>query len=244
MFGFLNLGLPGLVLMASAIAHFVYRRPDGYWLWVIIFLGPIGSLVYLAVEALPELWDPGTFKFVGRGRRAHELELTVKQNPSAGNYEELGQLYLDQQKWARARQCFDAAINQRTDSVDPFYRRAIAAVELGDFAAAQPDLERVVGQRSDYDIHRAAGLLAWVYARTGTDDKAETLFRHALNASTLSETQYHYVEFLAACGRVAEARDMAQRILQKRAGMPGFQRRHERPWFRQTRALLARLPKP
>lgn len=243
MFGFFNLGLPGLVLMAAALAHFFSRRPDGYWLWVIIFLGPIGSLVYLAVEALPELRDPGAFKFVGRNRRTRELEIAVQQNPSAGNYEELGQLYLDQGKWARARQCFDASIQQRTDSVDPFYRRAIAAVELGDFTAAQADLERVVTERSDYDIHRAAGLLAWTYARTGADEKAETLFRYALGASTLTETQFHFAEFLAARGRRAEAREMAERILHKRASMPGFQRRHERAWFRQTRALLARLSK-
>jgi hypothetical protein len=243
MFGFFHLGLPGLVLMAAALAHFLYRRPEGYWLWVIIFLGPIGSLVYLAVEALPELRDPGAFKFAGRNRRARELEAAVGQNPSAGNYEELGQLYLDRGQWTRARQSFDAAIRQRSDSLDPFYRRAIAAVALGDFTAAVADLERVVGSQSDYDIRRAAGLLAWSYARTGVDDKAETLFRYALSASTLTETQFHFAEFLAARGRAAEARELAQRILRKRAAMPGFQRRHERPWFRQTRTLLARLPR-
>jgi len=243
MFGFFNLGLPGLILMAAALAHFFSRRPQSYWLFVIIFLGPIGSLVYLAVEALPELRDPGAFKFVGRNRRTRELETAVQENPSAGNYEELGQLYLDRGKWTRARECFDAAIQQRSDSADPFYRRAIAAVELGDFAAALPDLERVVTERADYDIQRAAGLLAWSYARTGADEKAESLFRHTLGASTLTETQFHFAEFLAARGRTAEARDMAGRILQKRASMPGFQRRHERAWFRQARTLRSRLPK-
>ena len=241
MFSFFSLGLPGLVLMAAAIAHFVYKRPDGYWLWVIIFLGPIGSLVYLAVEALPELWDPGAFKFVGRNRRARELEMAVGHNPSAGNYEELGQLYLDQRKWARARECFDRAIAQRADSIDAFYRRAIAAVVLGDFAGARPDLEHVVGEKPDYDIHRAAGLLAWVFARTGAEDKAEALFRYALTVSTLTETQLHYAELLAARGRGGEARAMIDKILQKRAGMPGFQRRRERAWFRQARGLQGRL---
>jgi hypothetical protein len=57
----------------------------------------------------------------------------------------------------------------------------------------------------------------------------------------LTETQYHYAEFLAAQGRVAEAREWAQQIMAKRPTMPGFQRRRERPWFRQTRSLLSRL---
>ena len=34
----------------------------------------------------------------------------------------------------------------RTDSPDPFYRRSIAEIEMGDFAAALPDLERVTAK--------------------------------------------------------------------------------------------------
>ena len=32
------------------------------------------------------------------------------QNPAAGNYEELGDLYLDEGKYAKARECYDKAI--------------------------------------------------------------------------------------------------------------------------------------
>jgi len=241
MFGFFNFGLPGLIVMAAALIHFVRRQPESYWLWVILLLGPIGSLIYLATQALPELRDPGAFKFVGRGRRIRDLEYAVSQNPSAGNYEELGQLYLDKGQWAKARACFDRSIAQRSDSLDPFYRRALAELQLGDFTAAVPDLERVVRAQSDYDIHRAAGLLAWAYARTGNNQQAEALFSRLVQLSTLTETQLHYAEFLAAQGKPADARQWAERILTKRAGMPGFQRRRERPYFRQARSLLRRL---
>jgi len=234
MFGFFSFGLPGLLLMAAALVHFIRRQPETYWLWIILFLGPIGSLIYLAAEALPELRDPGAFKFVGRGRRIRELEFEVSQNPSAGNYEELGQLYLDKGNWGKARACFDRALAQRTDSVDPFYRRAIAELQLGDFSAAAQDLERVVRAEPDYDIHRAAGLLAWACARTGRNEEAEALFSRVVQVSTLTETQYHYAEFLASQGKTAEARQWTERILAKRAGMPGFQRRRDRQWFRKT----------
>ena len=61
--------------------------------------------------------------------------------------------------------------------------------------------------------------------------------------STLSETQYNYAAFLAGEGRTAEARDWAERILRKKATMPDYIRRRERPWFRKTRALILRLPR-
>jgi hypothetical protein len=244
MIGFFNFGLPGvlhILLLAAALIHYVRRRPDSYWLWIILLLGPLGCLIYLATQALPELRDPGAFDFMSRNRRIRELESTVSQNPSAGNYEELGQLYLDKGQWEKARACFDHSITQRIDSPDPFYRRALALLQLGNFPAAIEDLERVTRADPGYDIHRAAGLLAWAYARTGQNEKAEALFSRVVQVSTLTETQYHYAEFLAARGRATEAREWAQQIMAKRRTMPGFQRRRDRPWFRQTRSLLSRL---
>lgn len=233
----------GIVLQALAIVHFIRRRPDTYWIFVILFLGPFGAIIYLLVEAAPDLGLlRQSFKFFPRRRRIHELELAVRDNPSAGNYEELGDLYLEDGNFARARECFDRAISSRTDSPDPFYRRAVSAIGMGDFAAAVPDLERVLARHPDYDFYRAAGLLAHAYANTGQPEKADALFKEATRTSTLSETYYNYACFLAAEQRSAEARQWAQRILDKKPTMPGYLRRRERPWFRKASALLKRIP--
>jgi tetratricopeptide (TPR) repeat protein len=117
----------GFFLQIIAIVHFIRRRPDGFWLWIIIFGGGLGALVYIAAEVIPDLGLlRGTFRAFPRRQRIHELQAMVRDNPSAGNYEELGGLYLDNGDYARARECFDRAISARTDSPDPFYRRALA----------------------------------------------------------------------------------------------------------------------
>jgi hypothetical protein len=115
-------------------------------------------------------------------------------------------------------------------------------MSMDDFAAAVPDFERVVSQDSGYDFHRAAGLLAHSYAETGQAERAAALFEQVLKISTLSEAYYHYASFLASQGRNGEAREWAQRILSKKATMPGYQKRRERIWFRRASALLRRLP--
>jgi len=234
-------GIFGIVLMVMALIHYARRQPSSYWLFLIIFMGPLGALIYLAVEWLPELFDPGAFRFVERGRRLREVEADIRQNPSAGNYEELGLLRLDKRDWAGARACFDKALAQRTDSLDPFYRRGLAEVELGDFAAARADLERVVTADAGYDFQRAAGLLALADWKTGDLDRAQRLFENVLRTSTLTETQVNYAEFLAETGHREEAKQQALRIKDKRAGMPGFQRRRERKLFRRNSALLRKL---
>jgi len=232
----------GLILQAVAIVHFIRRRPDGYWLWIIIFFGGLGALIYFAAEVIP---DAGllrqSFKAFPRRKRIHELESAILDNPSAGNYEELADLYLEEGRFARARQCYDKAISSRTDSPDPFYRRGIAEIEMDDFPAAVPDLERVVSGDPSYDFHRAAALLAHAYANTGQPAKAEALFGEVTKISTASETYYNYACFLASQQRTAGAREWAQRILAKKPTMPGYLRRRERPWFRRANALLLRL---
>ena len=231
-----------IALRIIALIHFIRRRPDFYWIWIILFHW-VGALAYIVMEVIPDAGLLRTsFQVFPRRKRIHELEHIILDNPSAGNYEELGLLYLDDGKYAQAKACYDKAISSRTDHADPFYRRGIAEIELGEFVAAVPDLEKALISDADYDFHRAKGLLAWAYAQTGQSEKANAMFREATKISTISETYYHYALFLQSQGRNAEAREWANRILAKKPTMPGYLRRRERPWFRKAGALLGRLP--
>src|SRR6266446_1671947 len=233
----------GFLLQGLAIVHFIRRRPDVYWFYVILFLGPIGAIVYLLVEALPDIGLVGqSFKVFPRRKRIGQLESIIRDNPSPGNYEELGDLYMDDGKIPQAREAFNRAIAARADTADPFYRRGVCAIQLGDFAAAVPDLERVVAKEPDYDFHRAQGLLAHAYAKTGQSEKAEALFRQVTITSTLSETYLNFSDLLASEQRNAEAREWAQKVLDKKPTMPNYLRRRERPWFRRANDFLKRLP--
>ncbi|MGB7133139.1 MAG: hypothetical protein WBD59_20170, partial [Candidatus Sulfotelmatobacter sp.] len=98
----------GFILQAMAIIHFIRRRPEIYWIFVILFLGWIGALVYIAVEMVPDTdLLRASVQMFPRRRRIHELERAILDNPSAGNYEELGLLYLDDRKYSRARAAYD-----------------------------------------------------------------------------------------------------------------------------------------
>jgi hypothetical protein len=242
--GFFSFLFPwGFILQAIALVHFIRRRPETYWLYVVLFLGPIGAAVYIAIEVVPDL---GLLQSVlagmSRRKKIAELEALVLQNPAAGNYEELAELHLDEEHYARARECYDKAISPRLDHPDPRYRRAIAEIHLGDFPAAVRDLETVVRRDAKYDFNRAIALLAHAYARTGEPEKADALFRQAIDVSTLAETYLNYADFLLGHGRVGEAREWAARVLANKAAMPRYLQRRERPWFRRAKAFLKQNP--
>jgi hypothetical protein len=229
----------GIILQALAIVHFVRRRPESYWLFIILIGGGLGALIYIAIEVIP---DAGllrtTFQVFPRRRHIKQLQAAIIDNPSIGNYEELGDLYLEDKKYAQARECYDKVIAARPDTPDPFYRRALAALEMNDCSAAVADLEIVVARDPKYDYQRAAGLLAYGLGKTGHPDRALALFADVTELSTLSETQYNYASLLADQGRTAEAREWAEKILRKKPTMPNYLRRRERPWFRRAKALL------
>jgi hypothetical protein len=232
----------GILLEALAIIHFIRRRPDTWWIYVIIFLGPLGAAIYLIVEGIPDLSLVGdSFRGFSRRSRIRELEALVRVNSAVGNIEELGDLYMDEGRLTQARAAFNQAIAGGSTTLDPFYRRGVCAVQLQDGAAAIPDLERVVAKEPDYDFHRAAGLLAQAYAMTGQKEKAEALFRRATERSTLSETYLNFSDLLASEGRTEEAREWARKVLEKAPAMPSYQRHRERPWFREAKKRLRRL---
>ena len=234
----------GFILQALAILHFIRRRPENYWLWIILIGGGLGALIYIAAEVAPDaslLRD--AFDAMGRRRRIRDLETAVLDNPSVGNLEELADQCLDDGQFSRARELYDKVIaSGRANSLDPYYRRGLAEVELEDFAAARADLEAVVSRDRKYDFHRAIGLLAHAHACGGDPEMADALFKDATTISTLSETYYNYATFLAGQQRTVEAREWAQRILAKKPTMPRYLRRRERPWFRKAATLLKQLP--
>ena len=71
--------------------------------------GGIGALIYIGIEVVPDAGlVRGALQVFPRRKRIKELEGLVLDNPSIGNYEELGDLYLDDLQFAKARQCFES----------------------------------------------------------------------------------------------------------------------------------------
>lgn len=232
----------GFIVQGIALWHFVKRRPENYWFFIIIFGGVLGAGVYVLVEMLPDLGLlGGVFQGFGRRSRIEGLETQILDNPSVGNLEELAELYFEQKKYVKARETLNRAIAARSDSPHAFYLRAKSALAMGDYAGAIPDLEYVVGKDTKFDYHRATGLLGDAYARTGNLEKAAIYFAPAAQYSTTPETLYNYANYLKLAGNKDEAREWAQKLAAKKRTLPRYMQRVERLWFRKGKALQKEL---
>src|SRR5438128_12615003 len=141
MFGLSYLYYPwGFIVQILAIVHFVRRRPENYWFYIIFFGGFLGASVYILAEVLPDMTLlRGVWQGFGRRSRIQTLETQILDNPSAGNYEELGELNLEEKKYGKAREAFTKAIDaygtrkasaSQNDTLHAFYGRAKSTLGL------------------------------------------------------------------------------------------------------------------
>jgi len=181
-----------------------------------LVFGAIGATVYIIMEMVPDLGlARQSMRCFTRRKRVKMLETIVLDNPSAGNYEELGDLLLEEKRYARARECFDRALSSRTDSLDPFYRRGIATFELCDHAAALSDFKHVVKSIRNTTF-RALASSTRALAKTGRKDEASATFEKLIDISTSTETLCAAAEFFAEQHREADAKMLVDRILARR----------------------------
>ena len=232
----------GFIVQLVALVHFFRRRPDGFWLWVIFFGGFLGALVYILAEMLPDAQLlRSTYQGYGRRSRIAAVEGAILDNPSAANFEELGELYWDEKQYGKAREAFDRAIATRSDSAHSFYRRGLCLMTMGQAAEAAPDFERVMSADARYDSYRAKLMLAVAYAAMGRAQDAAPLFAEVVQRSNTPETLYTYAAFLRSQNRSEEAREWARQLMQKKRTLPRYWQRIERPWFQKGQALLKEL---
>lgn len=234
----------GFVFQVAAVIHWSRKRPEAFWLWIIIIGGIIGALAYFLIEGLPDFRNvQRTLRGPARRKRINILRGLVIQNPSAGNYEELGELLLEEKRYREARDAFDRALSARTDSIDPFYRRGIAEFELRDDEAAVTDLRRVIAADPKYDFYKAASLIGQALARLGRSDEAMIVFDKLSQSATGAEPLVVTAQFFADHGRETEALEIAREIAMRDMTMPSYQKRRDRAWLRKAKALQRALRK-
>jgi len=230
----------GIILQIAAIVHWSRKRPDTFWIWIIIIGGWIGAIAYFIVEG--DLSGvTRTLKRPSRRKRIALLRVLIRDNPSAGNYEELGELLLEEKRYAEAREAFDHALGSRTDAIHPFYFRGVAEFELGDNEAAIRDFQRVVNVDPKHDYSRAMCLLARAHSRAGHTQEATALFDKLVASSTAPESLCAASEFYLEQGRTAEAKEIVESILARRLTMPAYQKRRDQQWLRKARQLRRKM---
>ena len=229
----------GVLFQVLMIVHFFRRRPEGYWFFVILFLGPVGALVYFVIEVAPDLRiKPPAIARFERRRRRQWLEHMAAESPSLEMLQELGEICAIEGEHEKAVEYFSRVLSRDSESREARHGRAKSLVALGQFQQAIEDLQPVARAEPSHRFYDSYLTLAECYQRTGRDDDARAAYEDILGRTTVSRAYYDYGQLLARLGRKQQACEMMRHILAKKPALPRYLRRQERPWFRKADAFL------
>jgi hypothetical protein len=129
-----------MFVQLAALVHFFRRRPEWYWFYVILIGGALDSVIYFFAEVVPDFdLARASIQRYGRRSRIAIAEATARENSSVANLEGLGELYLDQRRYATAREAFDHAIDTRRMRRAPSIFAASAKCSCANGTMRTPD---------------------------------------------------------------------------------------------------------
>ena len=235
--------LPGFLLslvMAILLCwHAVKTGRDSMWLWIILMLQPIGGLVYIALNIVPDIFGGTTARRLSAAAREtldphreyREAKAAWEDTPTVRNQSRLATAAMHMGHFAEAEQLYQAAA-QGVHADDPvlLLGRANALLELDRPAEALKVLEKLGDDAAHGRTPAAAMALGRAYDGLGRVQEADTAFQWAAERLPGFEGLARYAAFMARHGRRDEAREIVKELDLRLAKLRGQFRKEALVW--------------
>lgn len=239
----------GLLFSIALCVHVVRSNQNMMWLYIILFLSPIGGIVYLIAVVLPAMTGSTAARKAGEAARetldpTRDYRLAkqaVDDTPTVHNRMRLAAAAGELGRWQEAEAAYRAAA-QGVHAEDPdlAYGLARSLVELGRYTEAQPILEKLEAENPR--TPQTALQLGRVYEALGQMGPADAAYQHAAARLPGLEGLARQAAFFARTGRKAQAQEALGEIDKRlQRANPRFQK-EGRHWRNLAAEALARAP--
>ena len=196
--------------------HVVRSGRETYWLWIILAFQPLGGVVYLVTNVLPELFGGRQAQQLGQAARRkldptrayREAKAACEDAPTVRNQSKLAEAASDLGQYAEAETLYAKAA-QGIHAEDPtlLLGRARALIELSRHAEALEILNRMSEDEADGRTPAVALALGRANEGLGRIRDAETAYQWAAQRLPGFEGLGRYAAFMARTGRRDDAKD-------------------------------------
>ena len=219
------------------------RRKEWIWaLFIIIGFGFSAFFYYFAVyRGSPSATRGFELPGAHSRKRIKELEAQIHHLDNAHHHSQLGDVYFQGGKLAKAEACYRAALERESEDIDTRAHLGQCLLRLKRAAEAKPLLEGVVWQDPKHDYGHSMMALAETLSALGETDRAVALWKQITDNHAYPRARVQYAELLIARKEVEPARAVLKDVIADDPHAPAFQRRRDRLWTRKARSLLRKI---
>lgn len=238
-----------LAIMAIAIVHAV-RGGNFLWVYVIIFLPGVGSLIYLAVEIV---WPALRGRTAARARSAATAALDPNRDyrqalrdaemvGSVDSKRALAEQYIQRGQVGQGIALYEEMLKQPMFREDPVLLLGLARAQLliGNAAGAQATLDVLQAADPNFQSEEAHMIYARALEAQGKSDEALAEFKRLVRYAGGEEARARTALLLEKMGRSDEAREIYEQIVKNLDHAQRHYKSAQKEWGDLARAGLRR----
>jgi hypothetical protein len=220
-----------------------FRRGEGYWPWIILFVPVLGPWGYFFVVMLPRWtggrsWSLPSFR---RGPSLDELRFRTEQSPTLANHLDLAERLVQREAHAEAVPHLDEVLAREPDHCRALFLLATCHAERGQRDKAIACLEQIVACERYWSNYAAWYVLIELRGEAGDTNGAADSCRELTRLSPILRHQCLLAECLLVADQPGEARQVLDAALREHQYAPTNVRWRNWRWASQARRLLREM---
>jgi hypothetical protein len=232
-------------LQAICILHCLRKGRPNNWIWLIVFIPLVGSLIYIFSEIFTRNdvlnVQSGISSVMNPNGTVRRLEENLRFSDTFANRIALADAYLASDNTDKAIELYESSLTGNFEENEYVHSQLIVAYYKKNRYDDILPIAQKIYSLPQFANSRAHIFYAASLGYAGYFDKAEKEFKKMKGRYANYEARFCYGRFLIARGREPEARQVFSEILGETSHLTPQERRLNRNWFRFAKEELNKL---
>jgi len=219
------------------------RRREWIWAVFIFFFSVISAILYFFMVYRAAAPATRGFELPGAHsrKRIKELQAQIHHLDKAHHHSQLGDIYFQQGKLAKADASYRAALARDPQDLDTRAHLGQCLLRQKRAAEARPLLEGVVAENPKHDYGHTLMALAETLTALGEIESALKVWQQVTENHSYPRAKVQLAELYLAKDLTEPARAELKDVLTDDPHAPAFQRKRDRVWVRRAKGLMRRI---
>jgi len=225
--------------------HCFKRGTQQKWIWMIVFLPYIGSLIYIYQEILSNRRISTTSidvkGLINPGSKLKKLEDDLRFTDTFTNRIRLADAYLAAGQTDKAVELYKGSLTGAFAENEHVLAQLIVAYYQQERYEEILPIAKKLYKLPQFERSQAHILYAMALEQTGNTEQAEAEFKAMKGKYSYFEQRYQYGLFLVRQGRYDDAEDIFSVMLEEQPHLSPVERKSSRQWFAKAKDEMKKL---